>query len=428
MTIDVFLESFDLFDRDAVEVALARNGIGDPDAPIETADGGSALVTVDDESCTFFIKSLTPDLSQIILDVARVARLAILPADGTATTLLPRKIEVPETWSPCACERSSSSTKPCERVSADERRNVELLRPESVADAVAGARERVGRSRRRDGARATHARADRRSPTRSSSSPARSTKGVSGNRDQGPERRWPSSRRTRPSPTRCARPAACRRHPSCATSARSAATSCRRRAAGTGGWKFPCRLHGGDICHAREGEHREHAIFANDFCASAHPSDPAAALLALGATIRTDRGGSSRSPTSTACRPRTTSATTTLAKETELILELDVPRPDAVVVPQGDGPPALVVCARRRRGGPLRGGDAHRPGRRRAHPVADRRGRGAGLGEPAAADGVEGAARPRARPACRSRRSTSIGSTSHVPQLLPDMSGPGHDR
>ena len=53
--------------------------------------------------------------------------------------------------------------------------------------------------------------------------------------------------------------------------------------------KFPCRLHGGDRCHAREGEHREHAIFANDFCASAHPSDPAAALLALGATVRTDR-------------------------------------------------------------------------------------------------------------------------------------------
>ena len=51
--------------------------------------------------------------------------------------------------------------------------------------------------------------------------------------------------------------------------------------------KYPCRLHGGDRCHAREGEHREHAIFANDFCASAHPSDVAAALLALGARLRT---------------------------------------------------------------------------------------------------------------------------------------------
>ena len=53
--------------------------------------------------------------------------------------------------------------------------------------------------------------------------------------------------------------------------------------------KYPCRLHGGDRCHAREGEHREHAIFANDFCASAHPSDPAAALLALDATLHTSR-------------------------------------------------------------------------------------------------------------------------------------------
>jgi xanthine dehydrogenase YagS FAD-binding subunit len=52
---------------------------------------------------------------------------------------------------------------------------------------------------------------------------------------------------------------------------------------------YPCRLHGGDRCHAREGEHREHAIFANDFCASAHPSDVAAALVALGATLRTNR-------------------------------------------------------------------------------------------------------------------------------------------
>jgi xanthine dehydrogenase YagS FAD-binding subunit len=92
---------------------------------------------------------------------------------------------------------------------------------------------------------------------------------------------------------------------------------------------FPCRLHGGDTCHAREGEHREHAIFANDFCASAHPSDPAAALLALGATIRTDRRELAladlyRLPT------EDNRETTTLAKD-ELILELDVPRPDASV-------------------------------------------------------------------------------------------------
>jgi xanthine dehydrogenase YagS FAD-binding subunit len=98
--------------------------------------------------------------------------------------------------------------------------------------------------------------------------------------------------------------------------------------------KFPCRLHRvgeswGDRCHAREGQHREHAIFANDFCASAHPSDPAAALLALGATVRTDRR---ELPLAELYRLPTDDdrATTTLAKD-ELIVELDVPRPDASV-------------------------------------------------------------------------------------------------
>src|SRR5204863_7762021 len=52
---------------------------------------------------------------------------------------------------------------------------------------------------------------------------------------------------------------------------------------------YRCRLHGGDRCHAREGEHREHAIYANDFCDSAHPSDVAAARLALGERLRTNR-------------------------------------------------------------------------------------------------------------------------------------------
>jgi xanthine dehydrogenase YagS FAD-binding subunit len=90
---------------------------------------------------------------------------------------------------------------------------------------------------------------------------------------------------------------------------------------------FPCRLHGGEVCHAREGEHREHAIFANDFCASAHPSDPAAALVALGATLRTDRR---ELPVVELYRLPDADArdVTTLAAD-ELILEVDVPVPDA---------------------------------------------------------------------------------------------------
>ena len=91
--------------------------------------------------------------------------------------------------------------------------------------------------------------------------------------------------------------------------------------------QFPCWLHGGEVCHAREGVHREHAIFANDRCASAHPSDVAAALIALGATLRTDRrelgvADLYRLPTDD------DRETTTLAQD-ELILELDVPRPHA---------------------------------------------------------------------------------------------------
>jgi xanthine dehydrogenase YagS FAD-binding subunit len=94
-------------------------------------------------------------------------------------------------------------------------------------------------------------------------------------------------------------------------------------------WRLdhPCRLHGGDRCHARDGEHREHAIFANDYCASAHPSDPAAALLALGATLRTTRR---ELPVQELFRlPSADDRRTTTLERGELILEIDVPSPDA---------------------------------------------------------------------------------------------------
>jgi xanthine dehydrogenase YagS FAD-binding subunit len=92
---------------------------------------------------------------------------------------------------------------------------------------------------------------------------------------------------------------------------------------------FPCYLHGGERCHARDGEHREHAVFANERCASAHPSDPAAALLALGGIVETDRrtfplGDLYRLPTD---QDR---ELTTLA-DTELILHVEFDRPDASV-------------------------------------------------------------------------------------------------
>jgi xanthine dehydrogenase YagS FAD-binding subunit len=91
--------------------------------------------------------------------------------------------------------------------------------------------------------------------------------------------------------------------------------------------QFPCWLHGGDRCLAKSGAHREHAAFGNERCASAHPSDPAAALVALGASLRTSQRELAvedlyRLPTDD------DRSTTTLAPS-ELILELEVPVPEA---------------------------------------------------------------------------------------------------
>ena len=90
---------------------------------------------------------------------------------------------------------------------------------------------------------------------------------------------------------------------------------------------FDCWLHGGETCFARDGAQREHAVSGNDKCASAHPSDIAAALLALGATLRTTRREFAvaelyRLPTDDDRN------VTTLAPD-ELILEIELTTPDA---------------------------------------------------------------------------------------------------
>jgi len=90
-------------------------------------------------------------------------------------------------------------------------------------------------------------------------------------------------------------------------------------------WRLghPCRLHGGEECFAIEGEHREHAIFANGFCASAHPSDVAAALLALGATLRTT---ARTLPLQELYRvPTEDDRRTTTLEPDELILDVELP-------------------------------------------------------------------------------------------------------
>jgi xanthine dehydrogenase YagS FAD-binding subunit len=93
------------------------------------------------------------------------------------------------------------------------------------------------------------------------------------------------------------------------------------------GWE--CRLHGGEECFAHGGEHREHAIVANDYCASAHPSDVAAALLALGATVRTSRR---ELPLAELYRvPTADDRRVTTLEDGELILELEMPEADRSV-------------------------------------------------------------------------------------------------
>jgi xanthine dehydrogenase YagS FAD-binding subunit len=108
---------------------------------------------------------------------------------------------------------------------------------------------------------------------------------------------------------------------------------------------WPCRLHGGDECFARDGEHREHAIFANGYCASAHPSDVAAALLALDATIETTQR---TFPIADLYRlPTEDDRELTALEPGELILHVEVPVPDSSVY--------LKAMERKRFGFPLVG-------------------------------------------------------------------------
>ena len=94
MTLDVFLESFEEFDRDAVDTALARNGIAGGNATVQTADGGEAQLELDDDGVVLFVRTLTRELADIVFDVAGSARLAILPADGSATAIVTDDVPV----------------------------------------------------------------------------------------------------------------------------------------------------------------------------------------------------------------------------------------------------------------------------------------------------------------------------------------------
>jgi xanthine dehydrogenase YagS FAD-binding subunit len=90
---------------------------------------------------------------------------------------------------------------------------------------------------------------------------------------------------------------------------------------------FDCWLHGGERCLAKAGAHREHAIFGNELCASAHPSDLAAALLALNANLKTTKRAL---PVAELYRlPTDDDRSTTTLDPDELILEVQVPKTGA---------------------------------------------------------------------------------------------------
>ena len=99
MSLDVFLESGDGFDRETAEAALARNGIAS-NSIVTTADGGEASVSVDEDGVALVIRALTPELVDAIFDVAAITRLAVLPADGTPTAFVAGDASVPEELEP----------------------------------------------------------------------------------------------------------------------------------------------------------------------------------------------------------------------------------------------------------------------------------------------------------------------------------------
>ena len=56
---------------------------------------------------------------------------------------------------------------------------------------------------------------------------------------------------------------------------------------------IPCWLNGGESCPARSGLHEHLAVVDQGPCITTQPSDPSSALVALGATVTYDLGGSS---------------------------------------------------------------------------------------------------------------------------------------
>lgn len=96
-----------------------------------------------------------------------------------------------------------------------------------------------------------------------------------------------------------------------------------------------CWLKGGSVCFARNGENQPHSIFFTQPgaspCVSAHPSDPAAALLALGARInlRSPQGERDISVAELFALPDAAHRTFTRLPVAGVITDIIVPAPPA---------------------------------------------------------------------------------------------------
>jgi len=92
---------------------------------------------------------------------------------------------------------------------------------------------------------------------------------------------------------------------------------------------FHCWLKGGDECQARDGENQHHAILGESPCVAVHPSDAAAALLALDARVRL-RGPSGERTVSIEelfAEPTAERRTETTVAANELLLDVTLPAP-----------------------------------------------------------------------------------------------------
>ena len=94
---------------------------------------------------------------------------------------------------------------------------------------------------------------------------------------------------------------------------------------------FHCLRKGGETCYAYEGENEYHCIFGGSSCYYVHPSDPAPALVALGALVRVAGPGGSRVvPVEAFHVPPTVDPTReTVLEPGEILTEIVVPAPPA---------------------------------------------------------------------------------------------------